>query len=329
MPNALGRRNEWREAVTLNFLFSLDRKVMADVEQAELLKSLYAHGEQFLQQFSLPKSLKPTKAPVPAHHQEDSDEGESEWSGIGSDDESDSEDGEGYDSEEEMATAGPSVQPEKPVVVFTDFKGTDKSVSKAGMREFMSSKISKLQQDPSSKAKGKRPADPESDEELSNAKNDALLHKLVHTKLLSGSLDPELKLTPAQRRKALEGRVAELAGAMTGEVKLGKGESKIRKAEHNRASKQVREGIAQKQRERQKRCLEEAKNIGTYHPSLKKLFEDESSQSSSRQNRNRGMKMGVGRFKGGILTLSKSEIEKVQGPSRTQRRQGTHPYKRK
>ena len=68
--------------------------------------------------------------------------------------------------------------------------------------------------------------------------NDAILHRLVHTKILSGSLDPELDLTPAQRRKALAGRVLEA----TGKVKLGKGENVVRSKEHNKAAKHIRDG---------------------------------------------------------------------------------------
>ena len=86
-----------------------------------------------------------------------------------------------------------------------------------------------------------------------NAQNDAILHKLVHTKLLSGSLSTELELTPSQRRKALAGRVLEL----TGEAKLGRGEKLVREAERNKASKRVREGISNKQKKRSKLELEE------------------------------------------------------------------------
>ena len=75
----------------------------------------------------------------------------------------------------------------------------------------------------------------------------------MHTKLLSGSLSTELDLTPAQRRKALSGRILEL----TGQVKLGKGERAIRDIEKKKASKQVREGLASKQKERNQQELEE------------------------------------------------------------------------
>lgn len=90
-----------------------------------------------------------------------------------------------------------------------------------------------------------------------NAQNDALLHKLVYTKLLSGSLNTELELTPAQRRKALAGRVLELAGS----AKLGKGERVVRQAEKNKAVKHVRDGISQKQKEREIKELEQVRFI--------------------------------------------------------------------
>lgn len=63
----------------------------------------------------------------------------------------------------------------------------------------------------------------------------------------------ELGLTPAQRRKALAGRVLEL----TGEAKLGKGERLVRDEEKRKAAKRVREGLANKQKERNMQELED------------------------------------------------------------------------
>jgi len=142
-----------------------------------------------------------------------------------------------------------------------------------------------------------------------NTENDALLHKLVHTQLLSGSLNPDLDMTPAHRRKALVGRVMELAGG----AGLGKGEKAVRNAEKNKASKRVREGLAQKQKEREKQELEQSKNLGNYHPTLKKLFE--ASGASTSRSKSRGLNMGVGKFRGGVLRLSKQEITTVMGRS--------------
>ncbi|KAF9534833.1 hypothetical protein CPB83DRAFT_830979 [Crepidotus variabilis] len=194
------------------------------------------------------------------------------------------------------------------VVVFSDISmkaGTTDSVSKAQMKAFMSSKISKLSTNTENPPKSNR-TPKEEEEERTNLQNDALLHKLVHTKLLSGSMNTELDLTPAKKRKAFAGRILEL----TGDVKLGKGEKEIRVAERNKASKRVREGIAGKQKERSKQELEEAKNLGNYHQSLKKVFEASSSISSNR-NRQKGLGMGVGKFSNGLLRLSQADVNKA------------------
>lgn len=93
-----------------------------------------------------------------------------------------------------------------------------------------------------------------------NMQNDALLHRLIHTKLLSGSLNSELELSPAERKKALAGRVLELSG----KSKLGKGERAVREAERNKAAKRVREGLLDKKKEREKKQLEEVSNCYLY-----------------------------------------------------------------
>jgi len=97
-------------------------------------------------------------------------------------------------------------------------------------------------------------------------------------------------------------------------VKLGKGEKAVREAERNKAAKRVREGLLDKKKEREKMELEEAKNLGNYHPTLKKLFESSSSSTSTNnRKRDRGLKMGVGRFSGGMLKLSREDISTAQG----------------
>ncbi|KAI0269165.1 hypothetical protein BC834DRAFT_820024, partial [Gloeopeniophorella convolvens] len=144
-----------------------------------------------------------------------------------------------------------------------------------------------------------------------NTQNDALLHRLVHTQLLSGSLNPELSLTSAQRKKALQGRVMELAGSS----KLGQGEKRVRAKERNKASKKVREGMLEKQSQRREKSLQEAKDMGNYHPAFKNLFRD-TEENSTKRNRERGLAMGVGSFGGGVLKLTKREIDAVQGMPR-------------
>lgn len=55
--------------------------------------------------------------------------------------------------------------------------------------------------------------------------------------------------------------------------------------------------------------------MGNYHPTLKKLYEDQL-ESKSKPKRERGLKMGVGSFSGGTLKLSRNDIASVTGKSR-------------
>ncbi|KAG6918934.1 hypothetical protein DXG01_010589 [Tephrocybe rancida] len=290
-----------------------------------LLDILQAHGEQFLDSFSLPnvkhspnkrklaqELLNPCKAQkldVP------SAESEEEWGGI--DEGSVYEIGSGseaseFEHEDDEFTAASSSAAHSNVVVFQDIGRTSTRsdpATKSQKKAFMSSRVSKLREDASG-AQKKEQTEEEKDDEHTNAQNDAILHRLVHTKLLSGSLNPDLDMTPAHRRKALAGRVLELSGT----AKLGKGEKSVREKERNQASKRVREGLKEKQKERSRQELEEAKDLGNYHPTLKKLFED--SDGPSAKKRERGLRMGVGKFRGGLLQLGREDIDKVMGASR-------------
>lgn len=92
-----------------------------------------------------------------------------------------------------------------------------------------------------------------SDRISSNAQNDALLHRLVHTELLSGSSNPEFSWSAANRRKALAGRILELSG----DARLGKGHKAVIEKERNKAAKRVRDGLIEKRRARATQELEE------------------------------------------------------------------------
>ena len=91
----------------------------------------------------------------------------------------------------------------------------------------------------------------------SNAKNDAELHRLLHTGLLSAAVNTEVASSAAQRKKALEGRVLELANRS----KLGRGEKDVRVAEHKKAAKHVRIGIKEKQKKRDVKGLEDVSPV--------------------------------------------------------------------
>jgi hypothetical protein len=59
----------------------------------------------------------------------------------------------------------------------------------------------------------------------------------------------------------------------------------------------------------------QVKNMGNYHPTLKRLYEDQL-ESKGKPKRERGLKMGVGSFSGGVLKLSRGEIASATGKSR-------------
>lgn len=286
---------------------------MMEDEGARLLDLLHAHGQQFLNSFDLsqpPRKRQRLKELPEELENEDFEE----WGGfsnavVSTYPSEENNDETPYEYDDGFTASSSTNVPD--VVVFSDSRQkSSEHFSKAQKKAFMSSKVAKItSMTEANGASHRDDNDTQNDhEDISNAQNDALLHRLVHTKLLSGSLDPALNLTHAQRDKALSGRVLELAG----KSKLGKGEVAIRAAERNRASKRVREGLIRKKGEREKQQLEEAKNLGNYHPTLRKLF-DASSGSSDRQRRVRGLRMGVGKFSGGTLMLSKEEINSVTG----------------
>ncbi|KAJ4481442.1 hypothetical protein C8J55DRAFT_488672 [Lentinula edodes] len=282
----------------------------------ELLSILQAHGQKFLSSFqgSVKQEIHSRKnatfvQPRDDIEEEEAEEEEEEWEGIRSESEAE----EGFEENDDEFTATSTSTSTANVIVFSDKPSISQqerdATTKYQTKAFMSSKISKLREGTAPELKKYSLETTDEDiKERSNIQNDALLHKLVHTKILSGSLNSELELTPAQRRKAFSGRVIEL----TGDAKLGRGERSVRLAEHNKASKRVREGLMQKQKERRAAQLQETKNLGNYHPTLKRLL-DPDSETAKPKKRVRGLQMGIGSFKGGTLKLSREEINSVQG----------------
>ncbi|ESK90305.1 hypothetical protein Moror_13789 [Moniliophthora roreri MCA 2997] len=294
-------------------------------DRDNLLKILQAHGEKFMSSFTDPSVEFPQAQVEKSSEYTEDEEEEEEWGGIqgsgseGESEEDEDEAGSDFEHTDDEFVQGSSSSTTQPnVIIYSESKTQTKAVRTS--KAFMSSKISKLGQDPTlNKGKSSLAAAGEEDKnEQSNIENDAILHRLIHTKLLSGSLNSELDLTHAQRQKALSGRVLELAGG----AKLGLGEKSVRKDERNKMSKKVRAGLVSKEKEKQKARIEEAKNLGNYHPGLKRLFEDPLYENKPKK-RQRGLQMGVGKFSGGTLKVSRNEISMVQGQGRsTGRRAG-------
>ncbi|OCB87501.1 hypothetical protein A7U60_g5406 [Sanghuangporus baumii] len=309
---------------------------ITDYNKEDLLALLQAHGQDFLSSFgSLPQSSsqpsrKRRKLEPKASNSDADESSDDESTGFDmSSEEDDSDDGdyseEMNDEEDEQRHddefRSDTLQRKQPeVVVFSGgTQSTGTKMSKYQAKSFMSSKVSKLRQEVNEAGTNENgDDDSELEEERTNVQNDKLLHKLVHTQLLSGSLNHELDLTPAQRRKALDGRVMEIAG----NAKLGKGESIVRQEERKKAAKKVRMGLERKVDERRRKAVEEAKDLGNYHRSIKHLFEADEKKRSDRRKRERGLKLGVGKFSGGVLKLSRDDIASVRGNARPTRGKG-------
>ncbi|CAE6522002.1 unnamed protein product [Rhizoctonia solani] len=195
------------------------------------------------------------------------------------------------------------------VVVFDARAGTSSQPLVRGKgKGFMSSKIHHVQSESQPKPSQPEDSDAESDQEISNTKNDKLLHELVHSQLLSNPHAFDAKQGSAKRSRTMAGRLLELAD----DAKLGRGAEALKTKENSRHAKRVRLGLLDKAKQREAKALEEAKALGNYHPSIKNNFDNLSSGGAKRR-RERGLALGIGKFRNGALTLSKNDIRSVEG----------------
>ncbi|KAH8830841.1 hypothetical protein DL96DRAFT_1594514 [Flagelloscypha sp. PMI_526] len=281
------------------------------MDSEEDLAVLDHYGELFMAQFDMPTVTnahkrkwndqeKPSSNKRPKTDEDSSsdfeDEDEEEWGGIRAESSQEDIEEDGDEDDDFIASS------QHNVVVFDDRPKPKpkESDERARRKTFMSSKVSKIG-DNTIPNRAKK--EPEEEFEQQNVQNDALLHRLVHTKLLSGALGDDLGMTPAEKRRATAGRVEELAG----HTKLGQGEKSIRKAERNKAAKSVRDGLIAKQKQRHEQKVQEAKAVGNYHPAIKGMLSDHDEKRKA-PKRVRGIGMGVGKFSKGTLKLSAKDI---------------------
>ncbi|OZJ04761.1 hypothetical protein BZG36_01833 [Bifiguratus adelaidae] len=194
----------------------------------------------------------------------------------------------------------------KPQVVVFDAsklgqKPTDVKGSKYDYKAFMariSSKVGKMDMEPPPP-----PTAEEIEEEEENKRHDKELQDLLNTTKLLENYEVEM-MSGQERRRHHKKKLTELG------AKAGKG-VKVPTA--------ISLGMKTKERERAAAALEEAKNLGNYHRSIKHQFAVPGKEKDSKAyRRDRGIGMGIGKFKGGMLTLSKADIARVE-------RQGTKP----
>ncbi|KAF9540929.1 hypothetical protein EC957_003618 [Mortierella hygrophila] len=187
------------------------------------------------------------------------------------------------------------------IVVFDSSKIDRKGISSAAggsaefsFKKFMSSKISKLDEAPPPM---ENPLTAEEKaEEMEMKKNDAELHTLIKSSRILEQFAAE-QLDGVERRRHQRDQL----------VSLG-----IQKQQNVKVPLQIKFGMMAKQRERDVKELEEAKNNGTYHKGIKHTFAASGGKKKETKRSDRGLKSSMGRFKNGMLTLSEKEIKSVQ-----------------
>ncbi|GAB5588288.1 hypothetical protein Unana1_03188 [Umbelopsis nana] len=184
------------------------------------------------------------------------------------------------------------------VVVFADTpKKIVTGTSKAEYKAFMSSKVSKMEAPPLPPPKSAK----ELEEEEENLAHDRELKELLATSKLLEEYEME-EMTGKERRKYNMNKLETLG---------------VKKSKPQKMPIQMRLGMDKKQKERDQKTLQEAKDIGIYDKSLKHLYAA-ASKPKEQKKRDRGIGSSIGKMKGSTLVLSKTEIKRVE-------RQGMKP----
>ncbi|KAH7103741.1 hypothetical protein BKA62DRAFT_749034 [Auriculariales sp. MPI-PUGE-AT-0066] len=287
----------------------------AENDRDALLARLQAHGQTFMQSFSptpssgsLPRKRKRGQFPVetPTKHRLQEKVDDDEWQGISthagdelndpatqSEDESDDESDAVIERDQSLREPEAAKAPR--VVVFNGQSSSSREMLPA--IDLPSCHETKEDEE-------------EEQTEKTNRRNDIELHELIQTGLLTGTIDAGGPQRPADKRQQLVGRAMELAG----NVKRGKGQKSLQSTELKRAPQFIRDGMSAKKAQRTAQQLEEAKNVGNYHPMIKHLLKGDDEKKRDRK-RERGLGMGVGKFVGGTLKLTSRDLAKVRSPS--------------
>ncbi|KAJ9094463.1 hypothetical protein QFC21_006002 [Naganishia friedmannii] len=242
-------------------------------------------------------------------------------SGSDEDDE-DEEEGELYDEDEEfngIATSAPVVEEAVQTVVYADTADSNRAkVSKADYKRFMSSKSVKIMANDnpalaldSRKRKAQEDGD---DEEQSNISLDKSLHSLLMTTLLPNAHEAS---RPVEKRNQMSSRLLELANVTS----LGDGSAKLGESTHKGHAARMRTAIENAKVDRAEKARAQAQAAGSWVKGIGGLGDSasgprgqtlaqkkRSEKSLDRKDRDRGLAMGIGRFKGGMLRLNSNEI---------------------
>lgn len=183
-------------------------------------------------------------------------------------------------------------------------------------------------------------ADEDDDEERSSLANDKALSHLLSTTLFAPGTSIGASASVGLSHRDTAARLAELSASTTSRKGAasgrGWGEARVKADALAAMPAQMRAGMRKAEAERTTKEVERAKELGVYHPSLKRglgrtpgadLIMGTREKDRKARTRQKGMGVGVGRFKGGMLHLSKDEVGLGSGGGSTSK--GNKSEKRK
>lgn len=195
---------------------------------------------------------------------------------------------------------------------------------KKGWKAFMSSKIDKIGTEDQAAATKMTTAEEEEEKQL--VANDRLLSELLSTTLFAPGTGNTSKGKSNLSSNDTIARIMELSATESQRkgqaIGRGWGENELKRQQLSKAPAAIRQGMRKAAGERRDKEREKAKELGTWHPSLKQAYSSQATATEmglkkETRKRQRGLGMGIGKFQGGMLKLSSQEISKVNGKSRS------------
>ncbi|KAJ9478710.1 hypothetical protein PHBOTO_002206 [Pseudozyma hubeiensis] len=196
--------------------------------------------------------------------------------------------------------------------------------AKKGWKAFMSSKIDKIGAEDQASVTKLSTAEEEEEKQL--VANDRLLSELLSTTLFAPGTGNTSKGNSNLSSNDTIARIMELSATDSQRkgqaIGRGWGENELKRQQLAKAPAAIRQGMRKAAGERRDKEREKAKELGTWHPSLKQAYSNQATATEmglkkENRKRQRGLGMGIGKFQGGMLKLSSQEISKVNGKSRS------------
>jgi hypothetical protein len=174
-----------------------------------------------------------------------------------------------------------------------------------------------------------KPTTAEEEEEKQLVANDRLLSELLSTTLFAPGTGTTSKGKSNLSSNDTIARIMELSATEAQRkgqaVGRGWGENELKRQQLAKAPAAIRQGMRKAAGERRDKEREKAKELGTWHPSLKQAYANQATATEmglkkETRKRQRGIGVGIGKFQGGMLKLSAQDISKVNGkPSSSSR----------